>query len=248
MGRCNKCGKPTSTRLGSLCMKCRYENKKMAPSVQKKIKPKLVRKCEQCGKEFFTANPQQKFCSNKCRKRAWTRIAYEKNPARTLPMRKCRTCGSEFKPAKKTSVYCPDCKEKQPKYMKEHKRTAHCNKCGKSFTSLSQSLHQVCPECLAAEQYRPAPPPHVDSPTRPTMARPGGWTGPIAQEEPAKPVKAKIRIPASRLPAPPFPPTKPLRINLEPPQVAYEYEVTPEAREAQKPKKIIPVMSRRKRP
>jgi DNA-directed RNA polymerase subunit RPC12/RpoP len=162
MGRCNKCGKIISSRLGTLCMKCRYENNRSAPSVRKKITGKRLIQCPVCKKMFFTSHSKQKYCSEECKRKHRVRArSNNASKVRTLTDGICVECGKHF-PAgyKPTEAKCPECRKKPTKIVA---------------------------------------PPHVDSPTRPVMIRPGGWTGAITKE-PDKPVKAKIRIPVSRMP------------------------------------------------
>ena len=162
MGRCNKCGKLISARLGTLCMACRDKNKKSAPSVRKKITGKRLIQCPVCKKMFLTSHSKQKYCGEECKRKHKVRArSNNASKVRTLTDGICVECGKHF-PAgyKTTEARCPECRKKPAKIVA---------------------------------------PPHVDSPTRPVMIGPVGWTGPITRE-PDKPAKAKIRIPVSRLP------------------------------------------------
>lgn len=199
MGRCNKCGKIISSRLGTLCMACRYKNKKSAPSIQKKLNLKRVVKCPVCKKMFFTSHSKQKYCSKECWYQGY-------HPTKEIEERTCQACGKPFTPHRSTQIYCSEeCKRKHRVRARSNNASkvrtltdGICVECGKHFPAGYKPTEAKCPECRKKPAKIVAPP-HVDSPTRPVMIRPGGWTGPIVRE-PDKPVKAKIRIPVSRMP------------------------------------------------
>jgi len=182
---------------------------------------------------------------------------YEEKKAKPgkIQEKACRECGALFQAKRSTQAFCsPKCRRKHGDRLEIERAGTNveatpCVTCGKFFRLKRTGRYDAkCPECLEKEANRPPAPPHIETPTRTCYLKPGGWTGPI-EKEPDKPARAKMRIPANRLPVPPHPLTRPLHLKPEKPQIAYEYEITPEAQEARKPKKHVPVkysMRRRK--
>lgn len=114
---CLKCGKnfKNSNKGKKFCsLKCRYESQ---------IKPKIIFKCKQCGKNFTNKNyhKEQIFCSNKCHG------DYKvKNRKEII----CLKCGKKFKviPHYKYRKYCSDeC------FNNRSNKICICNTCGKEF-------------------------------------------------------------------------------------------------------------------
>ena len=59
----------------------------------------IVRDCEGCPARFEPVHGLQRFCSPKCRDRAWRN--------RRRPLRTCPSCGGEFQPIRyQRTVYC----------------------------------------------------------------------------------------------------------------------------------------------
>lgn len=195
---CTKCGRPISSRMHGMCMKCRYKNKHSAPSIQKKIKPTKLAKCPLCGKIFIQGHGKI-YCTRECgvradnaRKKAGRRSAMPAEP------KKCVSCGAEFIPESKRIKRCPKCRQAKP----SHGTASYCVECGEPFQQGTVGNKAKCPAC--SEKMKPKGRVGVkrrETPTRTTYLQPGGWTGEI-EREPAmrKPAKARIRIPASKLP------------------------------------------------
>lgn len=89
----------------------------------------IERQCAVCGKKFFAAT-NQKYCSLKCRHRAY--CLRRKN---RLAVRKCDVCGAEFKPQSPGVKYCSArCRKlAQPEKI--------CETCGKIFHPLPQQAN-----------------------------------------------------------------------------------------------------------
>jgi len=60
------------------------------------------RKCEFCGKTFFTKVHNKIFCSIECRNSEYKM----KNPPKGIPKRKCINCGKSFTPNSSSQKYC----------------------------------------------------------------------------------------------------------------------------------------------
>ena len=88
MHTCN-CGKPISNHK-SLCLKCMWQEAQRRAEM--KIKPKEIKTCNNCGKEFFPKNSTREiYCSDKCRRQATYQRQRDRRQRAT-----CMICGVEF--------------------------------------------------------------------------------------------------------------------------------------------------------
>ena len=156
------------------------------PEKQKLVKPVLQpRTCKQCGKEFMPTNNSQKFCSVNCRLIACGRRAdYEHAPIYTAV---CQTCGKTFQWSEASlgsyrgRKYCsPECRNKRPDPRRLKKRP---------YVPLT-------PEQIAALPSSPPGKMHV----LPIES--------LQEQETKSTPTARIKIPVSRLPKPPWPATR----------------------------------------
>lgn len=92
--------------------------------VEKKELKTLI--CPICGKEFKQTAPAKKYCSDKCRRRAFNcrrRAFYEKkgkygDKPEEERIRTCATCGRKFAATWKTQKYCSaKCAKVRHKYI-----------------------------------------------------------------------------------------------------------------------------------
>lgn len=116
MHTCN-CGKPISNHK-SLCLKCMWQEAQRRAEM--KIKPKEIKVCQNCGKEFFPKNSTREiYCSKKCGKQA----AYKRQKERQIRA-VCIICGAEFKySAASRRKRCDECIEADiHKPYKTHKK------------------------------------------------------------------------------------------------------------------------------
>lgn len=153
---------------------------------QKPVKPVLQqRTCKQCGKEFMPNNNSQKFCSVNCRLIACGRRAdYEHAKVNTAV---CQICGKTFQWSEASPgsyrgrKYCsPACRNKHPD--KRRKKM-------KPYVPLT-------PEQIAALPSSPPGEVHVF----PIES--------LQEQETKSTPTARIKIPVSRLPKPPWPATR----------------------------------------
>lgn len=103
MGACNKCGRTISYRLGSLCMRCRYINKRQgAPSIVAKIQPRppKVVICAECGKEILVEKTTNRTLCDHCRK---------------YRVKRCIQCGAEFETSLSNAKYRDHCYKCKPR-------------------------------------------------------------------------------------------------------------------------------------
>lgn len=105
MRRC-QCGRLISHHK-HMCLACMWQEAKRRTETMK-IKPKEIKVCQKCGKEFFPKNSTRGiYCSDKCRKQA----TYQRQKAR----RKwgiCMICGVEFEySAINRRKRCDECTE-----------------------------------------------------------------------------------------------------------------------------------------
>ena len=120
MNRC-QCGRLISHHK-HMCLACMWHEAKRRAETMK-IKPKEIKVCKKCGKEFFPKNSTREiYCSDKCRKQA----TYQMQKAR----RKwgiCMICGAEFEySAINRRKRCDECTEadiRKPYKLAEKKRT-----------------------------------------------------------------------------------------------------------------------------
>ena len=209
---CGRCGKLFYTEPSSLQIYCsdsckeaaNLENRRAAnlrymhkvrggpkpkttkPEKQKPVKQVLQpRTCKQCGKEFMPNNNSQKFCSVNCRLIACGRRAdYEHAKVHTAV---CQICGKTFQWSEASPgsyrgrKYCsPECRNKHPD--KRRKKI-------KPYVPLT-------PEQIAALPSSPPGKMHV----LPIES--------LQEQETKSTPTARIKIPVSRLPKPPWPATR----------------------------------------
>ena len=187
MNRC-QCGRLISHHK-HMCLACMWHEAKRRAETMK-IKPKEIKVCKKCGKEFFPKNSTREiYCSDKCRKQA----TYQMQKAR----RKwgiCMICGAEFEySAINRRKRCDECTEadiRKPYKLAEKKRTTPDEK-----------------RSSAAEKAaRLARLPEGADPRDAWMRDVGAI--PIKTETARGKAKAFIRINPAKLPAPPREPTR----------------------------------------
>lgn len=70
----------------------------------------MPKHCELCGKEFETSRSHAKFCSQKCKAKAWKEQKKESRRRSPKLIKHCKVCGKEFEPRSNSAKYCPDCR------------------------------------------------------------------------------------------------------------------------------------------
>ena len=68
----------------------------MRGALRRKKREELVKKCDQCKKEFKTFDSREKRCSKECKAKRNRKIA----------KRDCVVCGAEFQPKSNAVKYC----------------------------------------------------------------------------------------------------------------------------------------------
>ena len=80
----------------------------------------MTKKCPYCGKFFEASNPQQVYCSSRCRQNFGANKYYRKKSRVNLNSKICPICGSVFVPKLETQTYCSEeCMAKSPEANRE---------------------------------------------------------------------------------------------------------------------------------
>lgn len=91
-----------------------YYDKKRARKEKKEV---IFRECAICGKEFVISNPNERYCSDACRKegrKAIDKAANEaKKQARKAILKTCPICNKEFEVSEQHRRYCSDACSKE---------------------------------------------------------------------------------------------------------------------------------------
>lgn len=119
------------------------------------------RECPICKKIFYAKNRRERYCGDKCRKRADSvRQAeyYQKHKKEKTPI-KCKQCGKEFIPYRAGTLFCsPECGhtyryEHAPKKAPKVFEPRVCPICGMMFVP-SAYQQKYCGETCAKEAIR----------------------------------------------------------------------------------------------
>ena len=166
---CGHCGSEFESSFKKIfCSKecaSKFHEEKHRKEREEKRNSRNHKQCEICGKEFIdkSAGLTAKYCSDECRKIAWTKTQV------------CVKCGKEFK--SESSQICPDCrpkatkvkckvcgkettnktfcsKECQEKYHNEKRVVKICRECGKEFLTNSETQNRCSKECIEKHQSK----------------------------------------------------------------------------------------------
>ena len=148
---------------------------------------------------------------------------------------RCKICGKYFRPWKSTQKCCSrECSERNCRQIvrghqmrKKKPPTIKCCRCGKEVPNGSGKKY--CKECAVEANREKARARYAEMRQLTALSRMPVNTVPATiteamvpiTKEPDRPVKARLKIPASRLPAPPFPLSRPLHIEPEKPQTPH---------------------------
>ena len=113
----------------------------------------MIKKCIECGKEFETAYPFKKYCSDKCRDDNF----HNRKP---LAARQCLECGAEFKPIRIDQKYCSDkcrdtfnLKKRLARFREANRPIRECEYCGKEFKPTNGHQKYCSKGCYGEAQY-----------------------------------------------------------------------------------------------
>ena len=189
MGTCNKCGRTISYRLGALCMRCRYINKRAgAPSIVKKIQPRENKTtCVQCGKEIPSIGGRQ-FCDY-CRKHRQKKCVkcvaiFETSPGNMGNRDLCYSC----KPRKHYGRLKVEEKKITPKQKAEKMRKIRAS--GLTYGQYMAALENGTPITIVEDNE-----PQTEKETKVTDCKPGEYKKPKVLSPP----KIRIKIPIEKL-------------------------------------------------
>lgn len=101
------------------------------------MKPQIIRQCDWCNTEYTTTSKISKYCSTRCKKRAYlskTNPSISIIPIQTF-IHKCIYCGNSFESKTKSSKYCSS--RCQYRYTENLKR-------GKTFEPFSEIRKCLC--------------------------------------------------------------------------------------------------------
>ena len=147
---CAVCGKPLTGRQERYCSKrCKGKAER---NRLRESRPKAIKVCQNCGKEFVADPKNRKYCSEECvqeqRKAQVLRYRVKKRAKKKKPVIICAVCGREFEGWNTGAKYCSD--ECRIVARRSEVTTKICAYCGKEFTGRSGS--KFCSEeCRKAE-------------------------------------------------------------------------------------------------
>lgn len=140
---CKECGKdfPDTHKPGTRGRKkefCSDECRRKFDRERRALRYSKI--CEQCGKEFTTSSPKQKFCCRVCSTAA-------SRKGRTVYKKACEYCGNEFETIHPEYRFCSN--SCASKHVGEQRRGKYyCEYCGKPRWSDHPNRNRYCsPEC-----------------------------------------------------------------------------------------------------
>ena len=104
--------------------------------------------CKTCGVLFsyvIVHGGRSKYCSQRCRKKAWRGKPKPKPPKPARPPRACKQCGIEFVP-RRTGFPSSYCSKKCAQRARPRRKTAQCVRCGQSVLPGRRYCSEACRE------------------------------------------------------------------------------------------------------
>lgn len=142
-----------------------YVTKKDSIAAQGKIRgeqkkadrPTYIKACNCCSTEFSSRNPNQVYCSSKCRKKTLSK-RYYKPKSKKIPIiitKECPICSIEFNTSVTSKIYCSEkCGKKVSKLKnKPDANEFSCKKCGTLFLTTKKNK-RFCSETCQILNYR----------------------------------------------------------------------------------------------
>ncbi len=153
---CVVCGKALTGKQERYCgERCK---KKAERNRLRENRPKAIKVCQHCGKEFVADHKNRKYCSDECEKEGnRKRHAKNKRAKKKKPVIICTWCGKEFVANHANTKYCSDaCRlaAMRGKYVRKAETiTKICQHCGKEFVTDDKRRKYCSAECVK-EQYK----------------------------------------------------------------------------------------------